>query len=67
MNWISIKKHLPDPDEIIILADYINETVSLGRMRIDDRDDVYFEFMGLEDMQNDCVATHWMPLPTISM
>jgi hypothetical protein len=66
MNWISLEEHLPEPEEIIILADYINEIVSLGRMREDD-ENMYFEFMGLEDMQNDCVATHWMPLPTISM
>ena len=61
-EWIHVEDKLPNPEEIVLVCDELNNFVSLGRLK-DLGDDYCFHVMHIDRIEIDSETTHWMPLP----
>jgi len=61
MKWISLDDKEPNYNEVVLVLDEVSKFRTLARLINDDED--YFEAMHLEKIEQDFLATHWLPIP----
>jgi len=67
MEWISVKKWLPNHDEIVLITNknyYPSSAIFLST--INDKDEKGFMWMDANSSDSEYYdVTHWMPLPSL--
>jgi hypothetical protein len=67
MEWIEVELELPPINEIVDICDVYSGFSSVGRLVADedDPDEVVFDWMWIDGIEQDSAPTHWRKRPEL--